>query len=51
MQKRLLQARKEMEFSRVEGVHDKIVVNDELETAYKELEVWVVDGGKFGSEE
>ncbi|MCJ1336826.1 hypothetical protein MMC09_002104 [Bachmanniomyces sp. S44760] len=48
IQKRLQQAEKEMEYSRTEGVHDRIVINDDLETAYRELEGWVVDGGRFG---
>lgn len=42
------QAEKEMAFSREEGVHDMVVVNDDLERAYREVEEWVVDGGKFG---
>ena len=50
LQKRLKQAEAEMAYSKVEGVHDKVVVNDDLDTAYKELEEWVVDGGKYGSE-
>merc|ERR1712000_760029 len=37
LQKRLNQAKKELEFSKVSGVHDIIVVNDDLETAYKTL--------------
>jgi guanylate kinase len=49
LQQRLKQAKNELEFSKEEGVHDKIVVNDDLETAYKELESWIVDGGKYGS--
>ncbi|KAL8907899.1 MAG: hypothetical protein Q9207_001136 [Kuettlingeria erythrocarpa] len=49
VQKRLQQAEKEMEYAKEEGAHDKVVVNDDLETAYKEVEAWVVDGGKFGS--
>ena len=49
IQKRLQQAENEMAFSKVEGVHDKIVVNDDLDTAYRELEGWVVDGGNFGA--
>lgn len=49
IQKRLKQAEAEMAFSREEGVHDRIVVNDDLERAYKEVEEWVVDGGKYGS--
>jgi guanylate kinase len=30
LKKRLAQAENEMEYSKVEGVHDKIVVNDEV---------------------
>ena len=47
--KRLKQAEKEMEFSKEEGVHDKVVVNDDLEKAYREVDDWIVDGGKYGS--
>lgn len=36
--KRLKQAEVEMEYSKTEGVHDKIVVNDDLDRAYKEVE-------------
>ncbi|KAL8914455.1 MAG: hypothetical protein Q9171_000960 [Xanthocarpia ochracea] len=50
LRKRLDQAAKEMEFSKVEGVHDKIVINDDLEKAYREVEEWIVDGGKFGGQ-
>ncbi len=39
-----------MEFSKEEGVHDKLVVNDDLEKAYREVEEWIVDGGKFGGQ-
>ena len=39
-----------MAFSKEEGVHDKVVVNDDLEKAYKEVEEWIVDGGNFGGE-
>ena len=45
---RLKQAEVEMEWARREGSHDKVVVNDDLETAYREVEEWVVDGGRFG---
>lgn len=41
IQKRLKQARNELEYSRTPGVHDKIIVNDDLDTAYKELEGFV----------
>lgn len=49
VQKRLDQADKEMVFAR-EGAHDKIVVNDDLDTAYREVEGWVVNGGKYGEQ-
>ncbi|KAK7562680.1 P-loop containing nucleoside triphosphate hydrolase protein [Phyllosticta citricarpa] len=41
---RLKQAEVEMEFARTSGIHDKIVVNDDLETAYKEVRDWIVGG-------
>ncbi|KAJ5297988.1 hypothetical protein PENANT_c012G06344 [Penicillium antarcticum] len=49
LQKRLAQAHNELEYSKQEGAHDKIVVNDDLEKAYVELRDWVVDGGRFGA--
>ena len=49
LRKRLEQAEKEMSFSREEGVHDKIVVNDDLETAYREVSDWVLEGDSQGS--
>ncbi|KAL9001180.1 MAG: hypothetical protein Q9169_000364 [Polycauliona sp. 2 TL-2023] len=48
LKKRLDQAAKEMAYSKEEGVHDKIVINDDLEKAYKEVDEWIVDGGRFG---
>lgn len=48
VRKRLEQADKEMAFAKEEGVHDKIVINDDLDRAYQEVEAWVVDGGQFG---
>ena len=50
MKKRLEQADKEIAFAKEEGVHDKTVVNDDLDRAYKEVEEWIVDGGKFGGQ-
>ena len=38
IQKRLDQAKVEMEYAKTEGVHDKVVINDDLEKAYKEVE-------------
>jgi len=51
VQKRLDQAKKEMEFAKEEGKREKVVVNDDLERAYQEVEKWVVDGGRYGSKE
>ena len=48
---RLKQAEVELEFAKGEGVHDKVVVNEDLEKACKEVEEWVVDGGKYGLRE
>ena len=48
LQKRLAQARAELAYAEQEGSHDRIVVNDDLEKAYREVEDWVVDNGKFG---
>ncbi|KAI1753802.1 guanylate kinase [Xylaria castorea] len=39
--KRLNQARKELEYADTPGVHDIIIVNDNLDAAYKELEDYV----------
>lgn len=41
VQRRLDQAKLELEYSKTPGVHDKVIVNDDLETAYKELEDFV----------
>ena len=49
LQKRLKQAEKELEYSKTPGVHDRIIVNDDLDRAFGELEAWVVDNGRFGS--
>lgn len=38
-----------MAFSKsAEAPFEKIVVNDDLDKAYKEVEGWIVDGGKYG---
>lgn len=49
IQQRLKQAEAEMSFAQEEGIHDKVVVNDELDRAYKEVEDWIVDGSRYGS--
>jgi len=40
--KRLATAEKELEFAKTEGTHDRIIVNDDLERAYEELEEFVM---------
>ena len=48
---RLSQAEKEIAFANSTPCpFEKIIVNDDLETAYRELEEWVVDGGRWGGE-
>ena len=47
LQKRLTRAKAEMAFAREAG--ERVVLNDELEKAYREVEEWVVDGGRFGN--
>jgi guanylate kinase len=42
IQQRLAQARNELEYSKTPGVHDKIIVNDDLEKAWKEFHVFCV---------
>lgn len=49
MQGRLEQAKKEIEYSKTPGIHDKIIVNADKERAWAEVEDWVfeeVDGKK-----
>ena len=41
IKQRLEIALEEIKQSKVEGFHDKIIVNDNLETAYKELEDYI----------
>jgi len=41
IQKRLAQAKLELDYSKTEGVHDMIIENDDLEKAYKELEDFI----------
>jgi guanylate kinase len=38
IQKRLAQAKNELEYAKTEGAHDKVVVNDDLERAWREVE-------------
>ena len=48
VRKRLQQAEKEMAFSQEAGVHDRIVVNDDLDRAYTEVEDFIVRGHTAG---
>lgn len=41
IQKRLAQAQNELEYSKTPGVHDVILVNDDLDKAYEEFEKFV----------
>jgi guanylate kinase len=41
IQKRLLQAKNEIEYSKTDDVHDLIIVNDDLDKAYGELESFI----------
>ena len=38
---RLARARAELEYAETAGVHDKVIVNDDLERAFRELEGFV----------
>jgi guanylate kinase len=49
LNKRLAQAKNELEYAKLPGAHDRIVVNDDLEKAYTEVRDWIVDGGRFGA--
>lgn len=42
IQKRLAQAKNEIEYCKTEGKHDKVIINDDLDRAYKELDEWVM---------
>lgn len=41
IQKRLQQAHLELDYSKTEGAHDVIIVNDDKEEAYRELEAFI----------
>jgi guanylate kinase len=41
IQKRLQQARLELDYSKTEGAHDTIIINDDKEEAYRELEAFI----------
>jgi guanylate kinase len=41
IQERLKQAKNEMEYAKTDGAHDLIIVNDDLEKAYADLEAFI----------
>lgn len=42
IQKRLAQAKNEIEYCKTDGKNDKVVINDDLDRAYKDLDEWVM---------
>lgn len=42
LQKRLDQAKKELEFAETPGIHDEVIVNDDLDRAYGQLETYIM---------
>ncbi|KIW95100.1 guanylate kinase [Cladophialophora bantiana CBS 173.52] len=42
IQKRLAQAKNEMEYCKIEGKNDKVIINDDLDATFKELDEWVM---------
>lgn len=42
IQRRLAQAKNEIEYCKTEGKNDKVIINDDLDSAYKELDEWVM---------
>lgn len=49
IKERLNIAEREIEHSKLEGFHDKIIVNEDLETAYEELEAYIFGGNEKDS--
>ncbi|KAK2763239.1 hypothetical protein FQN54_009875 [Arachnomyces sp. PD_36] len=45
IQKRLAQAKTELDYAGNHGVYDKVIINDDLESAYKELEKFIFSMG------
>ncbi|KAK5465142.1 guanylate kinase [Exophiala xenobiotica] len=44
IQKRLAQAKNEIDYCKQEGKNDKVIINDDLDQAFKELDEWVMQG-------
>lgn len=43
IQKRLAQAKNELEYCKTEGKNDKVIINDDLDATFKELDEWVME--------
>lgn len=48
IQGRLAQARVELEYADMQGGHDKVIVNDDLENAYEELDEFIYSTNTVG---
>jgi len=44
IQRRLAQAKNEIEYCKQEGKNDKVIINDDLDQAFKELDEWAMQG-------
>jgi guanylate kinase len=42
IQKRLAQAKNELEYAKTEGKNDKVIINDDLDRTFSELDEWVM---------
>jgi guanylate kinase len=42
IQKRLAQAKNELEYAKTEGKNDKMIINDDLDRTFSELDEWVM---------
>ncbi|PZR18189.1 MAG: guanylate kinase [Flavobacterium psychrophilum] len=42
IQKRLAQAKNELEYAKTEGKNDKVIINDDLDKTFQELDQWVM---------
>jgi guanylate kinase len=42
VQKRLAQAKNEIEYCKTEGKNDKVIINDDLDRTFSELDEWVM---------
>ena len=49
IQKRLAQAKNEMEYCKSEGKNDKVIINDDLDATFKELDEWVMKDSSSGN--